>query len=118
MRRGVHEDPIVLVVEPHRGQAGPPVRTDDAERLGDRPVDELPIDRIEVVEARRPLPLADRELAFLQSVGDVPKIGNDEAVTHAMPPLAPGVSAAPLRTLCKPADAPVNARPAEWLPAA
>jgi hypothetical protein len=43
----------------------------------------MPIDRIEVVEARRPLPLADRELAFLQSVGDVPKIGYDEAVTHA-----------------------------------
>jgi len=78
MRRGVHQDLVALIIKPHRGQAGPTVRTDDAERLGDRPVEQLPIDRIEFVEACSPSALADRELAFLQTVGDVPEIGNDE----------------------------------------
>jgi hypothetical protein len=54
--------------------------------LGDRPVEQLPIDRVELVEAGRPLALADRELAFLQTVGDVPEIGDDEG--HAFTSLS------------------------------
>ena len=78
MRGGVHQDLVALIVKPHRGQAGPTVGAGDTERLGDSPVEQLPIDRIEFVEAGSPLALANRELAFLQTVGDVPEIGNDE----------------------------------------
>jgi len=50
------------------------------------------------VQARRSLALADRELAFLQTVSDMPEIGNDER--HACLPCL-RVSAATLRHYAK-----------------
>ncbi len=52
-------------------------------------VEQRPVNRVQIVETRRLPPLADRELAFLQPVGDIPELRDRKAVRHAVSPSRP-----------------------------
>src|SRR6516162_1071210 len=82
MRRGVHQDLVALVVEPHRRETDPVVRTDQTQSHGDRLIEQPFVLWIEITQARCLLALADRKLTLLQSVSDTTKIGYSEAFRH------------------------------------
>src|SRR6476659_5625825 len=73
MRRGVYQDLFALIVEPHRRETDPVVRTDQTQSHSDRLI---------ITQARRLLALADRKLALLQAVSNTTKIGYREAFRH------------------------------------
>ena len=60
-------------------------------------VEQLPVDRIEVVEAAPPTPLSDRELAFLKPVGHVLEGRDRESLAHVayLPWISTGLRHAP-----------------------
>ena len=78
MRRGVHQHLVTLIIEPHGRESDPTARTNQAERHGDRLVEQTSVFRIEIAETQRFLALADGELALLRSVSDSAKIGYRE----------------------------------------
>src|SRR5262245_41731225 len=82
MRRGVYQDLVALIVEPHRREADPVVRTDQTQSHSDRLIEQSFVLWIEITQARRLLALADRKLALLQAVSNTTKIGYREAFRH------------------------------------
>src|SRR5262245_7200146 len=86
MRRGVHEDLVPLIVEPHRRETDPAVRTDQTQSHGDRLVEQPLVLWIEIIQAQCLFALADRKLALLQAVSDTTKIGYCEAFRHCFLP--------------------------------
>src|SRR6478735_11335505 len=82
MRRGVYQNLVALVVEPHRRETDPVVRTDQTQSHGDRLIEQPFVLWIEITQARCLLTLADRKLALLQAVSDTTKIGYREAFRH------------------------------------
>src|SRR6516225_4684790 len=82
MRRGVYQDLVALVVEPHRRETDPVVRTDHTQSHGDWLIEQPLVLWIEIAQARCLLALADRKLALLQAVSDTTKIGYREAFRH------------------------------------
>src|SRR6516225_9007832 len=82
MRRGVYQDLVALVVEPHRRETDPVVRSDQTQSHGDRLIEQPFVLWIEITQARCLLALADRKLTLLQAVSDTTKIGYREAFRH------------------------------------
>src|SRR5215475_4670147 len=82
MRRGVHQDLVALIVEPHRRETDPVVRTDQTQSHSDRLIEQPFVLWIEITQARRLLALADCKLALLQAVSNATKIGYREAFRH------------------------------------
>src|SRR5215813_1490343 len=82
MRRGVYQDLVALIVEPHRRETDPVVRTDQTQSHGDRLIEQPFVHWIEITQARRLLALADRKLALLQAVSNTTKIGYRKAFRH------------------------------------
>src|SRR5215475_5518138 len=82
MRRGVHQDLVTLIVEPHWRETDPVVRTGQTQSHSDRLIEQPFVLWIEIAQARRLLALADRKLALLQSVSNTTKIGYREAFRH------------------------------------
>src|SRR5215469_6511079 len=82
MRRGVYQDLVALVVEPHRRETDPVVRTDQTQSHGDRLIEQPFVLWIEITQAQCLLALADRKLALLQAVIDTTKIGYREVFRH------------------------------------
>src|SRR5262245_6858145 len=82
MRRSVYQYLVALVVEPHRRETDPVVRTDQTQSHGDRLIKQPFVLWIEITQARCLLALADRKLALLQAVSDTTKIGYREAFRH------------------------------------
>jgi hypothetical protein len=60
----------------NRRQVGPTGVAEDRDDGGDRFVDELLVDRVEVVEALHRLAVADRELPRLRPLADVLELGH------------------------------------------
>src|SRR6516165_12772817 len=85
MRRGVYQDLVALVVEPHRRETDPIVRTDQTQSHRDRLIEQPFVLWIEITQARCLLAFADRKLALLQAVSDTTKIGYREAFRHCLP---------------------------------
>src|SRR6478672_5604137 len=75
MRRGVYQDLVALIVEPHRRETDPFVQTDQTQSHSDRLIEQPFVLWIEITQARRLLALADRKLALLQAVSNTTKIG-------------------------------------------
>src|SRR6516225_11834727 len=84
MRRGVYQDLVALVVEPHRRETDPIVRTDQTQSHRDRLIEQPFVLWIEITQARCLLAFADRKLALLQAVSDTTKIGYREAFRHCL----------------------------------
>src|SRR6478672_9883328 len=82
MRRGVYQDLVALIVEPHRRETDPFVQTDQTQSHSDRLIEQPFVLWIEITQARRLLALADRKLALLQAVSNTTKIGYREAFRH------------------------------------
>src|SRR5215469_12533147 len=82
MRRGVYQDLVALIIEPHRRETDPVVRTDQTQSHGDRLIKQPFVLWIEITQARCLLALADRKLALLQAVSNTTKIGYREAFRH------------------------------------
>src|SRR5215510_2238628 len=82
MRRGVYQDLVALIVEPHRRETDPVVRTDQTQSHSDRLIEQPFVLWIEITQARRLLALAHRKLALLQAVSNTTKIGYREAFRH------------------------------------
>src|SRR6476661_7344981 len=82
MRRGVYQDLVALIVEPHRRETDPVVRTDQTQSHSDRLIEQPFVLWIEITQARCLLALADRKLALPQAVSDTTKIGYREAFRH------------------------------------
>src|SRR5215475_4328376 len=82
MRRGVYQDLVALIVEPHRRETDPVVRTDQTQSHSDRLIEQPFVLWIEITQARRLLALADRKLALLQALSNTTKIGYREAFRH------------------------------------
>lgn len=63
MRRGVYQDLVALIVEPHRRETDPVVRTDQTQSHSDRLIEQPFVLWIEITQARRPQtgPPAGRE---------------------------------------------------------
>src|SRR5437660_12110641 len=80
MRRGVYQDLVALIVEPHRRETDPVVRTDQTLSQSDRLVEQPFVLWIEITQARRLLALADRKLALLQAVSNTTKISYREVI--------------------------------------
>src|SRR5215813_6154256 len=82
MRGGVYQDLVALIVEPHRRETDPVVRTDQTQSRGDRLIEQPFVLWIEITQARCFLALADCKLALLRAVSDTTKIGYREAFRH------------------------------------
>src|SRR5215831_7724547 len=82
MGRGVYQDLVALVVEPHRREADPIVRPDQTQSHCDRLIEQPFVLWIEITQARCLVAFADRKLALLQAVSDTTKIGYREAFRH------------------------------------
>src|SRR5262249_26259005 len=82
MRRGVHQDLVPLIVEPHRRETDPAIGANQTQSHGDRLVEQPLVRLNEVTQAQRFLALADCELALLEAVSDTTKIGYREAFRH------------------------------------
>lgn len=80
--RSVDENFITNVIKPHRGEVRSSVRTHHRESNGDRAVQQVPVDRVEIRETVGRFSLSDRELTFLQAVGDVLEVGDNELTGH------------------------------------
>ena len=83
MGGGVDEDLLPVVVEPHRGEAGTSVRSYHRHGDGDGLVEQVPVDRIEVVEAGPLAPFSHRELPLLKPVRHVLEGRDRESLGHA-----------------------------------
>ena len=74
MRGHVHQDRVAVVVEPHRRHVDSPVAAEEPDDARDGSVEQLPVDRVELVERFDLLVIADRELLRLEPVGHIKEL--------------------------------------------